>query len=261
MEALGRNRHRIEALGAGQIDAQLGAVSLRLAADAEDMQSVARLRAVRFRGNLSVGDLDRFDPLCSHLLVLRTSDATPLGTARFRVLSSEDEIRTCYSAQFYDLSALAESGLRLMEIGRICMRAGHAQETDIPRALLAGLTRAAQAMQADLLMGCASFDGASPEDHIAAMRYLRARHVGPGALRPAKGPYETFDLDTITDPAQPEDQRHVPALLRLYLAMGGWVSDHAVCDRDLDTLHVFTAVEVRAIPPARLRALQMLAQG
>ncbi|MGY6696499.1 MAG: hypothetical protein ACXIUW_10820 [Roseinatronobacter sp.] len=51
----------------------------------------------------------------------------------------------------------------------------------------------------------------------------------------------------------------MPELLRMYLAMGGWVTDHAVCDNDLDTLHVFTAVDVRAIPPARMRVLKMLA--
>jgi L-ornithine Nalpha-acyltransferase len=48
----------------------------------------------------------------------------------------------------------------------------------------------------------------------------------------------------------------MPPLLRTYLAMGGWVSDHAVVDRDLNTLHVFTGLEIRAIPPARARLLR-----
>jgi L-ornithine Nalpha-acyltransferase len=47
----------------------------------------------------------------------------------------------------------------------------------------------------------------------------------------------------------------MPPLLRSYLAMGGWVSDHAVVDRDLNTLHVFTGLEIRAIPEARARRL------
>ena len=53
--------------------------------------------------------------------------------------------------------------------------------------------------------------------------------------------------------------QRMPPLLRSYLAMGGWVSDHAVVDRDLDTLHVFTGFEVRAIPEARVRALRLAA--
>ena len=34
--------------------------------------------------------------------------------------------------------------------------------------------------------------------------------------------------------------------------MGGWVSDHAVVDRQMNTLHVFTGLEIAAIPrPAK----------
>jgi L-ornithine Nalpha-acyltransferase len=51
----------------------------------------------------------------------------------------------------------------------------------------------------------------------------------------------------------------MPPLLRTYLAMGGWVGDHAVVDRELGTLHVFTALEIRAIPEARARLLRGLA--
>jgi putative hemolysin len=51
----------------------------------------------------------------------------------------------------------------------------------------------------------------------------------------------------------------MPPLLRSYLAMGGWVSDHAVIDREMGTMHVFTGLEVRAIPAARKRLLRALA--
>jgi putative hemolysin len=51
----------------------------------------------------------------------------------------------------------------------------------------------------------------------------------------------------------------MPPLLKTYLLMGGWVSDHAVVDNDLNTLHVFTGLEIRAIPPARAKALRMVA--
>ena len=53
----------------------------------------------------------------------------------------------------------------------------------------------------------------------------------------------------------------LPALLRAYLALGGWVSDHAVVDRDLGTCHVFTCVELDRLPPARRRAFEGLAAG
>jgi hypothetical protein len=38
--------------------------------------------------------------------------------------------------------------------------------------------------------------------------------------------------------------------------MGGWVSDHAVIDKQMDTLHVFTGLEISAIPDARKKLLR-----
>jgi putative hemolysin len=55
--------------------------------------------------------------------------------------------------------------------------------------------------------------------------------------------------------------RQMPPLLRSYLAMGGWVSDHAVIDRDLGTMHVFTGLEADSVPACRLRALEAAPGG
>jgi putative hemolysin len=52
--------------------------------------------------------------------------------------------------------------------------------------------------------------------------------------------------------------RRMPPLLKTYLMMGGWVSDHAVVDAQMNTLHVFTGVEIGSIPPARKRLLRAL---
>ena len=47
--------------------------------------------------------------------------------------------------------------------------------------------------------------------------------------------------------------RMMPPLLRGYLSLGGWVSDHAVIDPDLKTLHVFTGLEVKRVPSRRAK--------
>ena len=38
----------------------------------------------------------------------------------------------------------------------------------------------------------------------------------------------------------------LPPLLKFYLRLGGKVSDHAVIDKDLDTLHVFTYLDLNS---------------
>ena len=44
---------------------------------------------------------------------------------------------------------------------------------------------------------------------------------------------------------QKMDNNFLPPLLKFYLRLGGKVSDHAVIDRDLDTLHVFTYLDLK----------------
>ncbi|MGQ0611731.1 MAG: hypothetical protein ACT4N9_11585 [Paracoccaceae bacterium] len=47
--------------------------------------------------------------------------------------------------------------------------------------------------------------------------------------------------------------------MRFYLSMGGWVSDHALCDPQLGTTIVFTALDILALTAARARILRQLA--
>lgn len=239
----------------------LGQLHVGLAGNATDMAAVQRLRETRFRGAPGVSDMDRFDPICRHLLVRKADDQQVLAAARLRVVQGKLDLQDCYTAQFYDLGELGQSGQRCMEIGRICIDEAHVHDPDLLRALLAGLTRLALESNSDLLIGCASFRGADPAPHAEALSYLAANHIGPAHLRPGRAAVQVLDLPDGGGPAQVAGLRQVPALLRLYLGLGGWVSDHAVIDRELDTLHVFTAVEAASIPPARLRALQLLARG
>ena len=68
------------------------------------------------------------------------------------------------------------------------------------------------------------------------------------------------DLKDIAAPSDPMAAlRAMPPLLRSYLGIGGWVSDHVVQDFELGTIHVFTGVEVSRIPPQRAQALRALA--
>lgn len=240
-------------------DLTLGRLHLRAARCDDDMAQVAQLRKVRFRGNKSA-DLDEFDPLCTHLLMTEDTGKTALACARLRLLAGP-QIDRGYSAQFYDLSPLANAGLRALELGRICIADDRRQDADILRALLSGLALYSDAQTVDLLIGCASFKGDDPARHANALGFLRGRHLGPAALGPRKRSELAFDLP---QPGALADQKaalqSVPPLLRMYLGMGGWVSDHAVRDPSLDTLHVFTAVEIARIPPGRKRLLMGMGQ-
>mgnify|MGYP001793689227 CR=1 FL=1 len=68
------------------------------------------------------------------------------------------------------------------------------------------------------------------------------------------------DLSHGDEPDRRAGLRVMPPLLRTYLGMGGWVSDHAVIDPLMNTLHVFTGLEIDAVPDARKRVLRAMAE-
>jgi hypothetical protein len=91
-------------------------------------------------------------------------------------------------------------------------------------------------------------------------RFCRARHLAPRRWLPRVKAPSVFRFGKLSR-GKPDLKRataEMPPLLRTYLMMGGWVSDHAVIDRDLGTLHVFTGLEISAVPAGRARILRRL---
>ena len=144
-------------------------------------------------------------------------------------------------------------------VGRSIARELHAAGANI---LIHYRTAIVDAEAIGLLFGCSSFEGADWPAHAPALALLR-NHLAPAQWMPGPKAAEIFDFASQLRET-PVDLRaamqSLPPLLRTYLAMAGWVSDHAVLDRALDTLHVFTAVEIAKIPPARARALRAISE-
>lgn len=230
----------------------------RLAEGPADLARVQALRWQAFFGGHGGGlDQDPFDALCQHLMIedsVQGAGGPVLGAFRLMILPDARQAAQSYSAQFYDLSLFAALSGPLAELGRFCIRPGPG-DADVMRLAWGALARLVEAAQVGWLFGCSSFAGADPAPHRTALAALGQHHLGPPHLRPARKAVETVNLG-----AADGSRAGLPPLLRSYLALGGWVSDHAVIDRRLDTLHVFTALDVAAIPPARARILRQIAQ-
>ena len=219
-----------------------------------DRAACLALRCAAFRGGRG-SDADRHDDAARHLMVW--DGAGLAATLRHRRLTARQAARDSYGAGFYDLDRLAAYPRPLIEIGRLCLRPGSA-EAAVLRVIWGALAAEVDATGAGMLFGCTSLP-AEPVPH-AGLAWLAAHARPPADWAPGRRAPETLPLR----PARVEPRAalaQIPPLLRSYVGLGGWVSDHAVIDRDLGTLHVFTAVEVAAIPPARARALRALASG
>ena len=230
----------------------------RLARTQDDVEAAQRLRHLAFHGQDGL-DADRFDSECDHLLVEEAGSGALVCCLRMMPLAGGSEIGRSYAAQHYDLAALQGYPERMAEIGRFCIRPG-LRDADILRVAWGALTGLVERGGVAMLFGCASFAGTDAAAYLDAFALLRARHLAPLRWQPRIKAAEVFRFG---ERAEAPDGRRalesMPPLLRSYLAMGGWVSDHAVVDRQMNTLHVFTGLEVAAIPEARKRALRAVA--
>jgi putative hemolysin len=234
-----------------------GGWQVRLARDATDRAALLALRARVFRDGAD--DADRHDADSLHLW-LGHPGQTPSATLRMRLHRDAASLLAGYTAQSYDLTALAGIGGAVLELGRLCADPAET-DGDLLRLVWAGVARVALRSGAARLVGCTSFHTTDAASLDPALALLRARHTGPEGLRPGVTSPEVRHFDAVTVPPRPEAAALLPPLLRAYLAMGGWVSDHLVIDRDLGTCHVFTCVDIAAMPPARRRSLERLAAG
>lgn len=229
----------------------------RFASGPGDVARALRLRAAVFRGDPAADDTDAFDARCRHVLVEDRRDGAL--RASFRMLTLDGtRIGDSYSAQYYGLEALAGFTGRMLEVGRFCIAPGRG-DGDVLRLAWAALTRIVDDEGVGMLFGCSSFFGTEPAAFAEAFALLKARHLAPSRWRPVARADEIISFAEAGRGADAKaGLKAIPSLLRTYLAMGGWVSDHAVIDRDLGTVHVFTGLEVGAVPPARARALRGL---
>ena len=229
----------------------------REAVNDADIRRAQQLRAAAF-GRPDTCDRDQFDPLCRHFLV--ENEGRLLACFRVSIVEGAAVARG-YSGQFYDLSSLALYDGRIAEIGRFCLQPG-CTDPNAVRLAWALLTQLVDEAGIGLLIGCSSFSGTCADIYHDTFSLLRGCYTAPPQWRPNEKAPEIIRFPADQTPTNRRaGLKNMPALLRSYLQLGGWVSDHAVVDRELGTLHVFTAVEVSAIPKARARALRAVAVG
>ena len=242
-----------------------GRYDVCLAGSQTEVAQAQRLRhlafwSVRGRARADGSDADAFDATARHVLVCDRGTGELVACYRVHVFDGTS-LGLSYAAQFYDLSLMAHFPGKMLELGRFCLHPDH-HDPDILRLAWAAMARMVDEAGVGLLFGCSSFAGADPVLHRQALGFLASR-IAPAAFRPLprapdRVPLVPAGQGTAGQPVAGKAAL-LPPLLRTYLSMGGWVSDHAVIDSDLDTLHVLTGVEVAAIPPMRARALRMIA--
>ncbi len=240
-----------------------GRYAARFAQGPEDILIAQRLRHRCFiarsgaRPREEARDADAYDAACRHVLVEETRTGRLVCCFRLMPLNDGSEIGKSYSAQYYELSALRSFTGPMVEMGRFCIDP-EISDPDVLRVAWGAMTRYVDEEGVEMLFGCSSFHGTDTQAYLDAFAMLKERHLAPKRWLPKVKAPNVFQFARRLR-RKPDARRAMltmPPLLRTYLVMGGWVSDHAVVDTDLNTLHVFTGLEINAIPPARARLLR-----
>lgn len=212
-------------------------------------QKAQKFRQRVFRELENGLDEDKYDDLSDHCLIFdKENDDKLVLVFRSRGFANMKEILLSYSAEYYDLTQLADLPFKPLEIGRLCAD----PDANDPFLLLRAFRYLSSLISSggiNFIFGCTSFVGADNPKHLESLGFLGKNQLAdPKLLIKTKSSLAIDIKNKVADVNQGNTTKNfLPPLLRFYLRLGGRVSDHAVIDRDLDTLHVFTYVNLKNI--------------
>lgn len=257
---------------AAKIYGRIGDLEVRMARSRGEIKRAQRLRYHVFYDELSAipdaltamarRDEDAYDSICDHLLVA-DNGAGGKGrrpwTRRQRVVGTYRLLRQevaelndgFYTQGEYDIAPLLERHAgrhRFMELGRSCVLAPYRNRRTV-ELLWQGIWSYAREHGCDVMLGCASFEGADPRRHAMALSFLHHHALAPEKWRARAHEEVRVDMDMMP-PAEIDRRaalRALPPLIKGYLRLGGFVGDGAVVDHQFGTTDVFIIVPVEAI--------------
>jgi L-ornithine Nalpha-acyltransferase len=253
----------------GPVLGRLGSLEVRLATTTQEIRRIQRLRFKVFYDEMSAvpkgasfvlrHDIDRYDRVCDHLLVLdhgaptarfRPSGSAVVGT--YRLLRQPVAARSFgfYAAREYDIADLTEAhpSLAFLELGRSCILEPYRHKRTI-ELLWRAIWAYVQHHRIDAMFGCASFAGVDPDRLALPLSFLHHYARAPDRWRVRALAERYVNMDLMPKHAiSARDALHaLPPLIKAYLRIGGSCGDGAVVDHQFGTTDVLVVVPVSSI--------------
>jgi L-ornithine Nalpha-acyltransferase len=250
---------------------RIGSIEVRLATTAKEIRRAQRLRFKVFYGEMSAAprgaalisrrDVDAYDAICDHLLVLdhdvkrkpfRPAKPKVVGTYRLLRQSVAERHDGFYTRGEYDIAPLlkAHPNLRFLELGRSCVLKPYRNKRTV-ELLWHGIWTYVLHHRIDVMMGCASLEGTDPHDLAMPLSFLHHYAAAPAEwqARALAGRFTAMDLlpKEAVDPKAA--LRALPPLIKGYLRLGATFGTGAVIDRQFGTTDVLVVLPVSAINP------------
>ena len=243
---------------------RLGSLEVRFARSAAEIRAAQRIRYHVFYREGSARpdvatlllrrDVDAFDAICDHLLVLDHAgpSLTPKVVGTYRLLRQEVAARRggFYSIGEFDLGTLIgrHPGLRFLELGRSCVLPPYRNKRTI-ELLWHGIGAYTSQHHPDVMIGCASLEGTDPERLALQLSFLHhfARAPEPWRVRALAERY----IEMNRMPADAIDKksalRELPPLVKAYLRLGAHIGEGAVIDQQFGTTDVLIVLRMEKV--------------
>jgi L-ornithine Nalpha-acyltransferase len=250
---------------------RIGSLEVRLATTAKEIRRAQRLRFKVFYGEMSAAprgaalisrrDVDAYDAICDHLLVLdhdvkrkpfRPAKPKVVGTYRLLRQDMAERHGGFYTRGEYDIAPLlkAHPNLRFLELGRSCVLKPYRNKRTV-ELLWHGIWTYVLHHRIDVMMGCASLEGTDPHDLAMPLSFLHHYAAAPAEwqARALAGRFTAMDLlpKEAVDPKAA--LRALPPLIKGYLRLGATFGTGAVIDRQFGTTDVLVVLPISAINP------------
>ncbi|MEM0987508.1 MAG: GNAT family N-acyltransferase [Pseudomonadota bacterium] len=234
---------------------EAGRFTVRLAEDDADVEAAQRLRYRVFVEEMGADaapedaavrrERDQFDPYFEHLLLIDNEADDPSierGVVGVYRLMRGDRARAgigFYGQSEYDLTKLIDYPRNTVELGRSCVDLEHRGGAGM-HLLWTGMGEYVSMHDISIMFGVASFHGDDPKPLAQALSYLHHNHLAPPDLRvrAVKDSFVAMDILPADQVVRSEALRQIPALIKAYIRLGGFVGEGAFVDYDFNTVDV-----------------------
>jgi putative hemolysin len=227
---------------------------VKTAQSAKELEKILRLRYQVFyteyadRRRLFWIDLDEYDLICDHLMIIDKKSGACIGTYRLNCSVFNDHF---YSQTEFDMDPImALEGIKL-ELGRACVHKDF-RKGIILALLWRGMSEYMKETDTRYLFGCSSIKTIDPLEIAVLNAYLNGNYPASASCCVVPRPdhqikelpvytrlAEHLGLEAITEHAE----RMIPALLSSYLKAGACVCGEPAIDRDFHCVDFFTLLD------------------
>ena len=195
-------------------------------------------------------DVDGFDFICDHLIIIDKKTENVIGTYRFISSTYSDRF---YSETEFDIDNIKIAKGNKLELGRACVHRDFRSGAVI-NLLWRGVSEYMKKVESKYLFGCSSIHTTNVFDIGLVYKYFKTLNYAPDELRVYPNDeyrLKRFDmyLDTIGDINGQEDKikNLIPTLLKSYIRMGSKVCGEPALDCKFRCADFFTILDLEQL--------------